>query len=161
MIQREIIPAVRFLQKTDTHNLDPEVCWEWRGPVNGNGYGRFVVKNEHRLAHRISYKYFVGEIPEGKVVCHTCDNRICVNPHHLWVGTQSDNLKDASDKGRMFRPNTNGERNGNRKLCESDVRTIRAMFRGGQKRYRIAQHFKVSPSTIGEIISGKIWKDVA
>ncbi len=158
---RDVLAPIRFLQKADTKDLNPDTCWEWTGPINTNGYGRFVMGNAHILAHRQSYEFFVGSIPDGKNVCHSCDNRQCVNPHHLWLGSQSENLKDAADKGRMFKPNTNGERNGNRKLCADDVRTIRAMFRGGQRRYRIAERFGVSPSTVGEIIAGKIWKDVA
>lgn len=161
MIEREIIAPIRFLQKADTCGLDPEKCWTWNGSVNSNGYGKFVVGNVQRLAHRVAHEYFIGPVPDGEVVCHACDNRLCVNPHHLWIGTQSDNLKDASRKGRMFRPDTRGERNGNRKLSADDVRTIRAMFRGGQRRYQIAAMFGVSPSTVGEIISRKIWKDVA
>lgn len=161
MEQRDIIAPIRFLQKADVKGFDAEKCWEWRGLVNSNGYGRFVVDNQHRLAHRMAHEYFIGPVPQGKVVCHACDNRLCVNPHHLWVGTQSDNLKDAAQKGRMFRPNTNGERNGNRKLSADDVRNIRAMFAGGQRRYKIAERYGVSPSTVGEIISRKIWKDVA
>lgn len=161
MTPRKVLPPVRFLRKTETHDLDPDKCWDWQGPVNPNGYGRFVVNNEHRLAHRVAHEMFVGPIPEGKVVCHACDNRRCVNPHHLWIGTQSENLKDAAAKGRMFRPNTNGQRNGNSKLTIEDVRTIRAMRESGQLQYKIAEKFGVSPSTVGEIIKGKIWKDAA
>lgn len=158
---RCILKHVRFLRQAETRGLDPDVCWMWSGASNSNGYGRFIDKNVHHLAHRVAYELFIGPIPGGMNVCHTCDERLCVNPHHLWLGSQSDNLKDAVAKGRMFRPNTNGERNGNRKLSADDVRTIRAMFSGGQRRYQIASIFGVSPSTVGEIISGKIWKDVA
>lgn len=158
---RQVLKPVRFLRQADSHGLDPEMCWLWTGAQNTNGYGRFIDGNQHKLAHRVSYELFVGPIPDGMNVCHACDNRKCVNPHHLWVGSQTDNLRDAVAKGRMFRPNTNGEMNGNRKLSAEDVRTIRAMFRGGQRRYRIAERFGVSPSTVGGIISGKIWKDVA
>jgi len=161
MDARKILRPIRFLKQTDTAGLDVDVCWLWKGAVNSNGYGRFIDKNVHKLAHRVAYEIFVGPIPDGQNACHSCDNRLCVNPHHLWIGTQSANLKDAVSKGRMFRPNTNGERNGNHKLCDDDVRTIRAMFHGGQRRYRIAEHFGVSPSTVGDIIAGKIWKDVA
>lgn len=161
MRQHQILPPIRFLRKVDTHDLDPNLCWEWRGPINSNGYGRFVVKNKHVLAHRLAHEMFIGPIPDGKCVCHACDNRRCVNPHHLWAGSQSENLKDAASKGRMFRPDTSGNRNGNRKLSASDVRTIREMKKGGQLQYKIAEKFNVSPSTIGEIVAGKIWKDAA
>lgn len=161
MNARQILRPIRFLRQTDSDGLDPDACWLWTGAINSNGYGRFIDKNTHKLAHRVAYELFVGPIPEAMNVCHTCDERKCVNPHHLWLGSQSDNLRDAVAKDRMFRPNTNGERNGNRKLTTEDVRSIRAMFRGGQLKYRIAQHFGVSPSTVGEIISGKTWKEAA
>lgn len=161
MRPQQVLPVVRFLQAAETKGLDPDDCWEWQGAISSNGYGRFCVKNKHRLAHRVSYEMFIGPIPEGLNVCHACDNRKCVNPHHLWAGTQSENLSDAVAKGRMFRPNTNGERNGNRKLCTADVVAIREMVAAGQLKYRVAEKFGVSPSTIGEIIAGKIWKDAA
>jgi hypothetical protein len=156
-----ILKPIRFLHQAETRDLDPDVCWKWEGPVNSNGYGRFIDKDHHLLAHRVAYELFIGPISDGLNVCHTCDERLCVNPHHLWLGSQSDNLKDAAAKGRMFRPDTNGERNGNRKLSADHVRTIRAMFSGGQRRYQIAERFGVSPGTVGAIIAGKIWKDVA
>lgn len=161
MDARSILKPIRFLKQAETSGLDPTPCWTWTGGVNSNGYGRFVDKNRHALAHRVSHELFVGPIPDGMNVCHSCDNRVCVNPHHLWLGSQSENLKDAVAKGRMKRPDTNGERNGNRKLSADDVRAIRAMFSGGLRRYRIAERFGVSPSTVGEIIARKIWKEVA
>lgn len=158
---RQVLKHVRFLRQADSDGLDPEACWIWTGAENSNGYGRFVLGNQLKLAHRVSYELFIGPIPDGMNVCHACDNRKCVNPHHLWLGSQSENLKDAVSKGRLTPPNTSGERNGNRKLCADDVRSIRAMFQGGQRRFQIANRFGVSPSTVGEILAGKIWKDVA
>src|SRR5690606_31986863 len=113
--------------------------------------------DNHRLAHRFAFTLFIGEIPDGMVVCHSCDNRLCVNPRHLWLGTQSENLKDAVAKGRMHPPETRGERNGNRKLDWEKVRAIRHMHSLGSKRYLIASAFNVSPSTVGEIIANEIW----
>lgn len=146
----------RFLGQCD--HRDDASCWEWRGIMNTNGYGRFSFANRHRLAHRFSFSLFIGSIPSGMVVCHSCDNRKCVNPRHLWVGTQSENLKDAFAKGRHTTPDTRGERNGNRKLDWRRVMAIREMHSEGTKKYLIAQAFGVSPSTIGEIIANEIWK---
>jgi hypothetical protein len=133
-------------------------CWNWKGMKNTNGYGRFSLSDSHRLAHRVSFEMFVGPIPSGMNVCHSCDNRICVNPYHLWLGTQSQNLKDASQKGRMFRPNTSGERNGNGKLSLREVYAIRDLVAGGARKNLVAKNFNVSPSTVGEIVANKIWK---
>ncbi|MCW2405080.1 hypothetical protein M2336_001709 [Sphingobium sp. B1D7B] len=158
MTGRVIPTHIRFLRLTETNGLDTEVCWPWLGPVNSNGYGRFSLRNSHILAHRQSYRLFKGEIPEGMNVCHSCDNRLCVNPEHLWLGTQSENLRDAVAKGRMKHPDTRGERNGNRKLAAADVAAIRKMHSGGLPKYRIAERFGVSPSTVGNIINGDTWK---
>ena len=151
--------VARFMGFVDQAGGDG--CWIWAGIMNSNGYGRFSWKNKHRLAHRFSYGLFYGDIPTGRCVCHTCDNRRCVNPDHLWLGTQSENLKDASQKGRMYRPNTCGARNGNTTLTERDVLAIREMHQAGQRQFRIAQLFSVSPSTVSNIIKRETWKDVA
>jgi hypothetical protein len=75
-------------------------CWEWQGATGGTGYGEFCVKGALMAAHRVSWELHNGVIPEGSLVLHKCDNRRCVNPVHLFLGSQSDNMLDASRKGR-------------------------------------------------------------
>lgn len=78
-----------------------EGCWEWQGEIAWTGYGRWVVSRVHWAAHRLAYTLANGPIPDGQIVCHSCDNRRCVRPDHLWLGTYSDNIQDALRKGRM------------------------------------------------------------
>jgi hypothetical protein len=159
LVGREIDPFVfqRFLGSC-AHGGKSE-CWEWHGIVNSNGYARFSFKDKHVLAHRFSFELFVSAIPAGFVVCHSCDNRLCVNPHHLWLGTQADNLADAVAKGRMFRPDTRAEKNGNKKLTWKKVRAIREMAASGAKNHLIAKSFGVSNGTIGNVVNFETWKE--
>ena len=133
-------------------------CWEWTHDQNSTGYGKFSLKDRTVLAHRVSFEIFGAKVPQGKVVCHSCDNRLCVNPAHLWLGTQSDNLLDAVAKGRMYRPNTDADNNGNTKLTWDDVRGIRAQVGAGIRQKDIANAYGVSPSTIYNIIHHQTWK---
>lgn len=82
-------------------------CWEWTGSFTTTGYGSFYDKKMYR-AHRFSWVLFNGDIPDGLHVCHTCDNRKCVNPEHLFLGTNMDNLNDRQNKGRQAKGTKNG-----------------------------------------------------
>lgn len=93
--------TARFFEKVNK----TETCWTWTGPTNGKGYGLIEIEGKKILTHRWSYEHHKGQIPDGLLVCHECDNPPCVNPSHLWVGTQKDNVRDAIDKGRF---NANG-----------------------------------------------------
>jgi len=88
----------RFKQK---FNLSPSGCWEWIAASRGNGYGCFKLNGKSIDAHRVSFMLFKGDIPKNTLVCHTCDNKKCVNPEHLFLGTYKDNFNDAVKKGRI------------------------------------------------------------
>ena len=83
--------------------VEKQTCWIWKAGIRGNnGYGGFRVnKTSIRLAHNVSYELYKGNIPTGLKVLHTCDNSLCVNPDHLYLGTQMDNIKDRDMKGRQ------------------------------------------------------------
>ena len=89
----------RFIRKFE---IDHETeCWNWIAGIDGEGYGSFWLYGKNRSAHRVAYQISVGQIPEDMYICHSCDNPLCVNPDHLWLGTQAENLQDMRDKGRQ------------------------------------------------------------
>lgn len=106
-------------------------CWPWL--LSGvDGYGQFCMRRPGYKkyypyrAHRVAYTLWVGDIPPGMLVCHTCDNKACCNPNHLFLGTHADNSKDRDEKGRAKPGHVPGEKNGRSKLTSEDVMTIRA-----------------------------------
>lgn len=145
-----------LLQKADTHGLDPARCWEWRGANKGNGYGH----TSRGPAHRRAYELMVGPIPSGMDVCHRCDNRPCINPDHLFVGTRADNMADCARKGRTARGARLGDRRGENgpaaKLTATQVRAIRA---SSLPSGRLGDLYGVSADNIRRIRRGDTWKE--
>jgi hypothetical protein len=111
-------------------DVTEEGCWEYRGPRFANGYGQVKVDGTPQLAHRLSYQLWVGEIPDGAVVRHKCDNKPCLNPDHLETGTQFENVQDRNERGRTARGNQ-----GVGKFTDDQVRAIRAEVAGANKKY--------------------------
>lgn len=147
----------RFWEKVDL--VCPGDCWEWTGAKYSNGYGHIHVRNpnRHLLAHRFSYELFNGEIPAGLCVLHRCDNRGCVSPHHLFLGTHSDNIQDCLSKGRFNAYDRHGEANPNCKLREKDVIEIRSSNESNQT---LAIQFNLDPQTIHRIRNRKLWPHI-
>lgn len=134
-------------------------CWEWDGPPGSSGYGWFsLTSSTHMASHRVSYLLTHNGIPENLEVLHTCDNKICVRPDHLFLGTQQDNVDDMIEKGRANY--ARGSQSGAAKLMEQDVVTIRQMADNGIALKIIASIYSLDGSTISGIVHGKYWSHV-
>ena len=131
-------------------------CWEWIGSKQSKGYGQFWNKVTTVRAHRWSYEFHIAPIRNNLLICHKCDNPGCVNPEHLFAGTQQDNIKDCSLKKRLAP--VAGEVNGRSKLTNKQVLDIRSrpVYRGIN--IDLAKEFNVSPPSICNIRKKKIWK---
>lgn len=129
-------------------------CWVWRGGLYSTGYGRY----REELAHRYAWREIHGKIPDGYYICHKCDNRLCVRPDHLFLGTPQDNRLDAKQKGRdKAPPILRGSHAKNSKLNEHQVREIRQLRQSGMKQKDLAQRFGVSETTIRAIVYRRTW----
>lgn len=141
----------------------PNECWEWTASLNTDGYGQFAFRPENWgkkvnfQAHQLAFYIEHRNLPEGMCVCHKCDNTQCTNFHHLFLGTQADNVKDRDTKGRHWVPL--GEASGTAKLDESQVQEIRILwFVGRIRAEEIAAMFGVSLGCIKGIVYGANWK---
>jgi hypothetical protein len=141
----------RFLQYV--HKT--ENCWNWTGYLNERGYGQFDYNQKTCLAHRVSFILFKEAIPEGLFILHSCDNRKCVNPDHLRIGTNQENMNDKVARGRQAF--MKGETNGRSKLKEIVVREIIELSNSGISQKEIANQFEINNSTVSKIINKKLW----
>lgn len=149
----------RFWEKVDVVGRKENDCWEWQGRRNPKGYGMFYVeKNILRLSHRYAWEISCGQVPDGLQVLHSCDNPPCVNPKHLFLGTNQDNVDDKVQKGRM--KVLLGDNHPNSKLSSKDVEEIFEMHNAGILGKDIAKRFGVTPANISFIINKKGWKHV-
>lgn len=148
--------ADRFWSKVDPTGD----CWIWTAGCTPQEYGQFTVRKGHfRGAHIVSYVLVRGPVPPGYVVCHRCDNPPCVNPDHLFLGTQSDNTRDMFAKGRGN--SARGEANANSRLDPDKVRAIRQAPEKPGFRSALAREYGVSVSTIRQVLTGATWRHVA
>ena len=132
--------------------IDPVTqCWVWqRGHSGkpGKEYGHIRLNGKLWTAHRLFWAIANNVMPHPTYdICHTCDNRMCVNPAHLFLGTRTDNMRDCSFKGRV--PT---------KLTKDQVREIRAKVSAGKTRCSVAKEFSVSAALVSQIVLGRAWK---
>lgn len=149
--------SVRLMLRCESR--EPEECWNFIGSSNKKGWhGQFhndAGKNE--LAHRAAWRLFVGPIPDGMQVLHKCDNPVCLNPKHLFLGTQSDNAKDMWEKGRARPKSSLGENHGMSKLTDGAVNEIRKSTMSG---IELARKYGVTPTTVCDVRKRRIWKHI-
>ena len=134
-------------------------CWEWQHATSSKGYGQIKIPKQRKQipAHRLSYLIHYGEIPDGMLVCHKCDNPKCVRPSHLFLGSYADNSQDMAKKDRhLF-----GEKHPHNKLTEIHVRRIHSLFHDdGVSQGKIAQIYGIGQSTVWKILHGYRWEKV-
>lgn len=140
----------RFWSKVDIR--DNNDCWNWLGGIRGEGYGIFRYKRKTIDSHRFVWFLIKGIFPD-LFVCHSCDNRICCNPFHLFLGTSQDNINDMIAKGRRpYRSNT-------KKLNKTDAIKIRNLYSNGHTELEISEKYDISKSHVSNIINNKTWKE--
>ncbi len=145
-----MLPVERFWAQVN--KTSDNQCWEWKGVI-ASGYGQFKVNGVRFGAHRYAYELTIGAIPSDLQVCHKCDNRRCVNPSHLFIGTAKDNSDDRDAKGRTLI----GERHPMARLSENQIRDIR---KAAGTIAAIARRFGVSETHTSYILKRKVWKHV-
>ena len=147
----------QFAGSIATENYIPVTesgCWIWMGRICTKGYGQCIRMGRSIMAHRLFYSAHKGEIPQGMLVCHKCDTRLCVNPAHLFLGSHDENMFDMTNKGRQA--TLRGAANGRARLSESDVAAIRA---SAEPTSILLRRFGVSRRTIQYVRNGKTWSE--
>jgi hypothetical protein len=131
-------------------------CWLWERALWRRGYGRFKINGKYKAAHRFSYEIHHGGIPEDQLILHRCDTPPCVNPNHLFAGTEKDNMVDMVQKGRN--PNRKREAHPLARLSQTDIDNIRRRRASGEGNNALAREYGISYGHCSTICNGKRWK---
>ena len=160
MANKKISSEIRFWKKVE--KFDKDLCWIWTGGTYYNGYGQFFENPNKITAHRFSYELHYGKIQNKKLyVCHKCDNRKCVNPDHLFLGTQKENLEDMLSKNRGNYPGSPGEKNGRAIVSKKIVKEMRKLHKTGKYTYiDLSKKFNISETQTHRIIKKESWKNI-
>lgn len=143
----EITPKLIKYFKSNTH-INKGGCWIYEKGREKNGYCRVMINYKRYGAHRLSYMFYMGKIPKGKFICHKCDVPACINPNHLFPGSQKENILDCAKKGRL-----------KTKLKPSDIKVIRSICQDFSFR-KIGRMFGVHHNTVIDIVKRKWWAHI-
>lgn len=139
---------------------DGDRCLGWTRRKTRYGYGQIHDGTRQIGAHRVSYMLAKGPIPEGLIVCHKCDNRGCVRPDHLFLGTYLDNVRDCMAKGRFNKADQRGSKNNGGKLTEDDVKDIRKYYSLGVRAVTLGKEYGVDRCHITKIVKRDLWTHI-
>lgn len=169
-LSRRNTPEV-FWSRVD--KSQPEYCWIWKGRLWNNtparAYGHFDIKGVGVFAHRMAYELTYGPIPKGLEVCHKCDNPPCVRPDHLFLGTHTDNMRDAVAKGKLGHVPWSkehpypirGEKSPNARLTDAKVLEMKMLYaRGGVSQRSLGKKMGISSTVARRVLSGKGWTHI-
>ncbi len=153
MAPPKLNPVERFWSKV----TKTETCWLWNTYRDPDGYGNFYYQGASQRAHRMAWIFTRGPIPEGKLICHKCDNPPCVRPDHLFLGSTEENVADKIKKGRILWGNNHYRSI----LTVEQAEEIRQRVSNGEKQRRLALEYRVSPQVINSIVKFKVFKTQA